>query len=571
MNIQEFRQKYPDYNSIPDQELADSLYKKFYSNIDRDEFDQKFLGTNTKQAKIEQFSNITGIDRTPLDTLKDIAVGVGNVGQNIASTLTGGLAPRVDIQKEIGSKHPNLFIQDISQAIPFGLLGGGAGLLRQIIPAALYGFTQTQPNEENLFGILPQGKLGGTIEGALGGLSLGGIGKAFDLIKRAPTSKATQNFIQSLSPVFHGEEAANTSSFKPGDIKRGATAEENSKRIAESLNTAFEYLKDNALKHKENVLKQVGNRNIEELPGFDISKVATTFEPDVGNITPNKLNSLNKAINQYRKDQQFNKFLEKGESIFDSDLNDKNIDKLEDLVSSRDTAYDKNTDIFDQYDKKTKQIHDAYINNKTLKNADNLIKQLNSKIYSYKNFNKKIPLQPSDYNTFQDYIKAKSDLLDDMNSFMEGKSPALRNEYNMYRAKWNVNVEPYLSDEDLANISKGNTEGITPTKWRSLFSFPDKSAKKILSDLPREAKNYLLYNELYHLKPTDTEGLINALNKLENHKGYSSLITPEIRNFKEDLQNRLTLKNRLLIPTLIHPAFRYSNKIINFLRENKNI
>lgn len=43
MNITEFRKQYPDYNDIPDQELADKLYQKSYTDMDRKVFDSKFL------------------------------------------------------------------------------------------------------------------------------------------------------------------------------------------------------------------------------------------------------------------------------------------------------------------------------------------------------------------------------------------------------------------------------------------------------------------------------------------------------------------------------------------------
>lgn len=44
MNIQEFRQKYPQYNSVDDETLAGKVYEKYYNNVDRDQFTQSFLG-----------------------------------------------------------------------------------------------------------------------------------------------------------------------------------------------------------------------------------------------------------------------------------------------------------------------------------------------------------------------------------------------------------------------------------------------------------------------------------------------------------------------------------------------
>lgn len=47
MNIKEFRQKHPEYNDIPDGELADRLYKKHYSDVPKSEFEAKFLSKPT--------------------------------------------------------------------------------------------------------------------------------------------------------------------------------------------------------------------------------------------------------------------------------------------------------------------------------------------------------------------------------------------------------------------------------------------------------------------------------------------------------------------------------------------
>ena len=38
MNINEFRKKYPEYNDIPDLELADTFYDKYYSDLDKKTF-----------------------------------------------------------------------------------------------------------------------------------------------------------------------------------------------------------------------------------------------------------------------------------------------------------------------------------------------------------------------------------------------------------------------------------------------------------------------------------------------------------------------------------------------------
>ena len=41
MNLQEIRQKYPQYNDLTDKELVDSFHKKYYSDIPINDFYQQ--------------------------------------------------------------------------------------------------------------------------------------------------------------------------------------------------------------------------------------------------------------------------------------------------------------------------------------------------------------------------------------------------------------------------------------------------------------------------------------------------------------------------------------------------
>ena len=40
-NMQEFRQQYPQYNDMNDQQLADAFHRKYYSDMPKDQFYQK--------------------------------------------------------------------------------------------------------------------------------------------------------------------------------------------------------------------------------------------------------------------------------------------------------------------------------------------------------------------------------------------------------------------------------------------------------------------------------------------------------------------------------------------------
>lgn len=51
--LAEFRQKYPEYNGMSDETLADALYKRFYSDMPREQFNTK-IGLNDNQVAITE-------------------------------------------------------------------------------------------------------------------------------------------------------------------------------------------------------------------------------------------------------------------------------------------------------------------------------------------------------------------------------------------------------------------------------------------------------------------------------------------------------------------------------------
>jgi len=94
MDINQFRQKYPQYDKLDDQTLSDKTYNKFYSDkLSKEEFEYRFLGP-TKIVKQEPESKQIEIDinaATQGDPLKKFA---------LRSTL-GGATPLLKSGREI--------------------------------------------------------------------------------------------------------------------------------------------------------------------------------------------------------------------------------------------------------------------------------------------------------------------------------------------------------------------------------------------------------------------------------------------------------------------------------------
>lgn len=111
MNIQEVRQKFPQYNDLSDQRLADALHAKFYPDMDKGEYYQK-IGFSIQEPAPEK---------------PPISERIGGYFKEMAGNVPGNVA---DIAKSIGGiiADPMGTATGISDIIS----GGQAALLREI-------------------------------------------------------------------------------------------------------------------------------------------------------------------------------------------------------------------------------------------------------------------------------------------------------------------------------------------------------------------------------------------------------------------------------------------------------
>ena len=118
MNIKEFRNQYPQYDHVSDQKLANTLYEKFYSSSDKNEFFKRFLGG----VKPESFSAGLKIPEEGLTFQKPVQTTnqkVSDLGHNILP-VTGGV-----IGSSIGATTAATGI--LAPASPIAIAAGGAG------------------------------------------------------------------------------------------------------------------------------------------------------------------------------------------------------------------------------------------------------------------------------------------------------------------------------------------------------------------------------------------------------------------------------------------------------------
>lgn len=226
ISINEVRAKYPDYNDMSDQQLADKLHAKYYSDMPKSDFYSKVglqagsgsqpMTDEQKQQKMQELQYITGSNRTPFDTIRDVGAGVieglGKGGQFIGSQMekipgfqklqqsvqgaTGISVPPVNFDQlvaPIASQNKSIggnLAQGIGEYLPYAL-AGGASIPGQLAAGAAHGAATTPQGDTNMFGLLPNGPVGGAIKGA--GLNLigAGAGKLLEALRPSKMFRGT--------------------------------------------------------------------------------------------------------------------------------------------------------------------------------------------------------------------------------------------------------------------------------------------------------------------------------------------------------------------------------------------
>lgn len=88
--LAEFREKFPQYNDVPDIKLADSLYEKFYSNMPKMDF-YKSIGLGPAAA-IPGAENVVTGKAAPAVSMQDRIMGVVELPAVLAGSVASGVA-----------------------------------------------------------------------------------------------------------------------------------------------------------------------------------------------------------------------------------------------------------------------------------------------------------------------------------------------------------------------------------------------------------------------------------------------------------------------------------------------
>lgn len=162
----DIRQQYPQYSDLSDQQLADGLHAKYYSDMPQQQFYNSIGFNPGAQQQPQQPSQSPSILTQGQQMMAPINIGASRFGGNITQDIGAGLdrigatalgnklygwgsqeinnAPSVYGSPSPTALAPNL-VENLAQGAPYALLPGGA--IKNVLGAALYGATQSQPGQ----------------------------------------------------------------------------------------------------------------------------------------------------------------------------------------------------------------------------------------------------------------------------------------------------------------------------------------------------------------------------------------------------------------------------------------
>lgn len=162
-NLSDLRTKYPQYNDLSDQELADKYYAKYYSDLPKDEFYSK-IGLNQPENKTSILEDIAiasakaipeiasgimefpkeayGAVTHPLQTLKNIPIGLAEsaIGAfNLPGNITRYTAEKGYFPKRLAQYAPHIPLEELENKFGLQAKQPGEGLVRGLTGFGAFG------------------------------------------------------------------------------------------------------------------------------------------------------------------------------------------------------------------------------------------------------------------------------------------------------------------------------------------------------------------------------------------------------------------------------------------------
>lgn len=330
---------------------------------------------------------------------------------------------------------------------------------------------------------------------------------------------------------------------------------ENINELSKRLGFGQSSAKVEALTPKREVMALHGEDRIvpSQITGNELTnKIANIFAYHPDEIDKNSIAQLGRQLKNYYNDKiGIDDLVEKGEDIFNSPgLDDNDISKIEDMLIPGKAVKGnylaiKNAD--QHYSEALQDAHDAYVKNPTFSNSDALRSKLFKRINELSKRQKANTLTDNQEKELNLLTKNRSAIIEDQDNLINTFSPENQQKYGTFNRLWRNDVRAYEdAGSTIKNLKNGFLSKVTPEKITNAFSFPElkPQVQKVLNDIGPSGINNIVYNEI--ARTPSARGILNTLNNLESHKGFSPYLTPEIKNFSNQLKTQLRNRNALL-------------------------
>lgn len=268
--LQEIRQQYPQYNDMSDQQLADAMHSKFYSDMPKDQFYKKigFSGQQPQQQGDQTLNFIIGAG----DSIRDMIAGAANLipGVNLPTPKLGS-GTTYNIGRGVG---------DVA-----GFIGGG-----EVLDTARAGAEAIPAIGKFAKALGGEGKLSGAARRTLGG---GAYGLATNPDERGTGAAegAGLSLATEALPLPFKAAAQATKLFKPQEyaegimqsLSGGKSLEDNSKDLADAIKNAYTSRIKEGTELYSPVFSKLGENNIYE----EVSPFSSSYQNLDKNIVKN--------------------------------------------------------------------------------------------------------------------------------------------------------------------------------------------------------------------------------------------------------------------------------------------
>lgn len=486
---------------------------------------------NSNQPQVDNDSGIVDKLFNPVTNAKNLAHGVQDIAggvmggaQRLGSTIgeaveypthaayeaiTGNKVPHFPVRQFMGlagddqfdlnkviSHDPNSIASKLGQYAP-ALASGVGSIPRAAAVTGLWGAVQSDPEQENAGGLLPSGRIGGGLADA----AMVGAGGA--ALKYA--SPAAQY------------------------LKSGAM---NSMDVAK-----------NFLRMTKETPKEIPEINVEA------TKASNELIDKLGLGAKNKEEASTKLASMIREkhDQRQEQAGQFFKHVMNTAGKNRLYDHVDPLIS---TSLNKEMPMMEQLKGlDVKPLYEKFKSSPTIENAHWLKSELGSVIGDLeKNTAKSVGDRAVISNINGVRKTLDYDIRDALKRHDMGSNDNISPMYDLGVDLHKTHVEPFRSSPELRDITIGGVE--TPKNIEKIFDTPTNIVKrgesktgsinKVISDLPEEAKDLILFNKIGASKHVDKpEKLIDALNSAKN-EGFSSYFNPHLNEAMESIPKKLS-------------------------------